>query len=254
MRPLFTALALPIAFACALGQGREKTFDTDSGTVVLHYFTDGKVSTKEWTDKDDRWGHSWAYDRAGRVIVDHGTRKVGGHASVWFTYYPSGAVSQAEFSDAPDGGIQWYRSTTTFNEQGERTGFTEQGHDNEGPLPRLGVTVRPVPPPKQETVKEQRLYHNGYFVVNAWRKPCRVSLRPKAPSPVAQPVDATLLKGDTLRGGDFTLGEVWGDPLQHVAVTAKPGKGRTRLAVMRVDIVQVDPEHRRYYLIIAKSR
>lgn len=247
---LVSLLVLPLGL-CA--QGRSRTLSTDSGTVVLHYFTNGHVSTKEWMDTDERWGHSWAYDPQGQVIVDHYTRKVAGHASVHFEYHPNGGVSKAEFSDAPDAGIQWYRSITTFDPNGQRTGFSEEGHDDHDLIPNPGLLKRtpevPAPP-----VVEQRLFHNVYLVVNGDRKPCRVSLRPKAPSPLAQPLDATLLPGDTLRGGDFTLGEVWGDPLQQVAVTATDAKRRKAWTVVRVDTVQVSPEQRSYYLILRRKR
>ena len=68
---------------------------TDTGTVILHWSTTGQLSSKAWMDVADRWGHSWAYDRSGRVIFERQTRKIGGHASVDFSYHPSGAVSKA---------------------------------------------------------------------------------------------------------------------------------------------------------------
>ena len=105
------------------GQGRVRIIETDSGRVVQHYFTTGQVSTREWTDKDGRFGRSRAFKRDGTIIVDHHTRRIAGHASVHFQYHPNGAVSKAEFSDAPDAGIQWYESITTFDDQGNRTGF-----------------------------------------------------------------------------------------------------------------------------------
>ena len=37
---LFSPLAIVIPFTMLHAQGRERTFNTDSGTVVIHYFTD----------------------------------------------------------------------------------------------------------------------------------------------------------------------------------------------------------------------
>jgi hypothetical protein len=167
-----------------------------------------------------------------------------------FRYHPNGAVSRADYSTMPDGGIQWYRSTTTFDANGKQTGFNEEGQDNYGPIPPHVTTT----PPRKEYVQEQRLFTNEYFVVNGYRKPVRLKLRPRQTSPAAKNIDATLLKGDTLRGGTYSMGEQWVEPLTQVTVNVKPAKGRKKLGVVRTDTVQVSPEHRRYYLVIGKVR
>lgn len=231
-------------------QGPESTVKTDTGTVVLHRFTTGQLSSKAWMDADNRWGHSWAYDRTGKVIFDRQTRKVGGHASVDFRYHPDGAVSRAVYSNMPDGGIQWYKITTTFDTAGVQTGFSEEGRDNDGPI-RPHVSPAPAPPAyKQEEVREQQMFTNEYFVVA--RKNCRVQLRPKQTSPAAKDMDATLLKGDTLHGGAYSMGERFDPPLQHVAVTATNRRGKPKYKVVRVDSVQVNDERRRWYLIVGR--
>lgn len=258
MRTTSTLIALAASLLLS-AQGRERTVKTDTGTVVLHYFTTGQPSSRAWTDADNRWGHSWAYDRSGRVIFDRQTRAIGGHASVTYSYHPNGAVSKAEVSDAPDGGIQWYRSTTTFDSEGEQTGFTEQGVGNDGPIPGPGVRVVREPPKvttpaPQETVREQRMFTNEYFVVNRYRRPVRVELRPNQLSPAAQHINATLVKGDTLRGGTYSMGEQWVGPLSQMTVRVCPAKGRKKLGVVRTDSMQLTPDHRRYYLIVGKDR
>lgn len=253
VRALFTFIALAVTLLLS-AQGKEKTVSTDTGAVVLHYFTTGQLSSKAWMDANDRWGHSWAYDKNGRVIFDRQTRKIGGHASVDFTYHLNGAVSKADVSDAPDGGIQWYRSTTTFDTIGKQTSFTEQGMGNDGPIPGPGI-VRPQRPqivtsPTNETVHEQRMFINEYYLVA--RKNCRVQLRPKQTSPAAKDLDATLLKGDTLRGGTYSLGERFAPPLEQLTITATNAKGRKQYRVQRVQSVQVGEDHRKYYLIIGR--
>ncbi|MBP9080548.1 MAG: hypothetical protein KBF80_09885 [Flavobacteriales bacterium] len=252
-------MRIPTAFlACTTSlllaaQGRESTMKTDTGTVVLHWFTTGQLSSKAWMDANDRWGHTWAYDRSGQVIFHRQTRKIAGHASVSFRYHPNGAVSRAEVSDAPDGGIQWYKSTTSFDPDGKQTGFSEEGWDNEGPIhPGIVKPQRPVikPGTVYGAVREQRLSTNEYFVVA--RKNCRVQLRPKQTSPGAKDIDATLLKGDTLRGGTYSLGERFDPPLEQVAVTATNRRGKPKYKVLRVDSVQVSAEQRRWYLIVGR--
>lgn len=244
-------LLLPLLAAAQIGR---KELHTDTGTVVLHYFKGGGVSTREWMDKDQRWGRSTAYTRDGRVLFEHQTRRIAGHATVHFSYHPNGGISKAEVSEAPDAGIQWYRSTTTFNEAGERTGFTEQGHDNYGPIPSVTVpTTERVPPPVQEIVVEQRLFVNEVFVVNPTRYACRVQATPKAPSPALPGGSYTMAPGDTLRIGSYTMGEVfapWPDHLSlHISQAVLKHK-RTAVATTCTDQVQADPERRRYYVVI----
>lgn len=248
-----TTLLACTASLLLTAQGKESTMKTDTGTVVLHWFTTGQLSSKAWMDVDNRWGHSWAYDRSGKVIFDRQTRRIGGHASVDFRYHPNGAVSRADYSTMPDGGIQWYKSTTTFDTAGVQTGFSEQGWDNEGPLhPGIVKPERTVPKPAipTKTVMEQHLFTNEYFVVA--RKNCRVQLRPKQPSPAAKNMDATLLKGDTLRGGTYSMGERFDPPLGQVDVKATNRRGKPKYKVLRTDSVQVGPEHRRWYLVIGR--
>ncbi|HMN05238.1 MAG TPA: hypothetical protein PKD45_05885 [Flavobacteriales bacterium] len=252
MHPLITTLAC-LAALTLHAQGPIETVKNDSGTFVMHRFTTGELSTKEWTDAANRWGRSWAYDREGHMIYQQQTRQFAGHASVDFSYHPNGAVSRAAYSTMPDGGIQWYRSTTTFDEDGKQTGFSEEGWDNDGPLaPGVVQPAKPVFEPGM--VYEQRMFTNEYFVVNAYRRPVRVELRPKQTSPAAKDMNATLLKGDTLRGGTYSMGELRVDPLSQVAVNVRPAKGRKKLGVMRVDSLDRSAEHRQYFLIVGKVR
>lgn len=233
---------------------------TDSGNVVLHYFTTGEVSTKEWMDTDDRWGRSWAWAKDGRELTNYQTRKIGGHASVSFSYHANGGISKAEVSDAPDGGIQWYRSTTTFDENGERTGFTEQGHGNDGPIPGVDVRVQPAPqvttPPKQEEVKEQRMFVNEVFVVNPTKWTCIVAVRTEHRSPAMPNGEMTIQPGDTLRIGTYSAGETFADPDGHVRIFVyrKTRPNTYKLAHFRTKTDQATPEHKRYFKVMSGWR
>jgi hypothetical protein len=239
-----------------------RTIETDSGRVVQHYFITGQLSTVEWTDKDGRFGRSRAYKRDGTVIVDHHTRRIAGHASVHFEYHPSGAVSKAEFSDAPDAGIQWYRSTTTFDDQGNRTGFSEQGHDDLHHIPSPGTTFTPPTEPfgpveepvrVEEVAICQKLFVNEVFLVNPTKWTCTVDISVDNPSPALQGGRTTIGPRDTLRIGSYSVGERSEEPEGHVRVFAsrKKGKGSWHMmARYRLAEEQVSPEHRRYYRVI----
>ena len=266
MRRSSLPLLLLLATAAA-AQPKERTFSTDTGTVVVRYFTSGQVSTKEWRDKDDRWGRSWAYTKSGAVIFKGQTRRFAGHASVRFSYHPNGAVSKAETSDAADGGIQWHRSTTTFDEEGNRTGFWEEGRDDYGPLPRLTMPPRTFPPnpsdprePGQPGLVEpspppcQRLFVNEVFLVNATRQAGKARVKALHPSPALKDSEHTLAPGDTVRLGSYSMGEAFAPPEKQVNVEVRRAlRNRRKVAaqgVLRTEQVQVGAEHRRYYLVV----
>lgn len=104
------------------------------------YFKNKSVSTSKCFDEYDRWGKATAFNNKGEIIFERNLRKVGGHSSVYFSFYPSGAVHIAESSDAPDGGIQWYKSKTTFDESGKVIDYWEQSNDD---LRRPSVMLNP---------------------------------------------------------------------------------------------------------------
>lgn len=254
MRITITLFVALVALSVSAQIGR-KELRTDSGLVVLHHFKNGGVSTKEWTDKDHRWGRSTAYDRAGKEIFSYHTRRVGGHATAHFNYHPNGAVSKVEVSDAPDAGIQWYKSTTTFDEEGRQTGFFEYGRDNDGIIPRISLEPqkRVVPVYEQEVVQCQRMFVNELFVVNPTVENCHVVALAKRPSPALSGGVYKLAPGDTLRLGTYSMGELFPEPYTAVDLDIhqlEPGVGRKAVARYRVEHVQVSPEHRSHYVVI----
>ncbi len=270
MRSLTTLLALLSVAALSAQIGRRE-LRTDSGIVVLHYHKSGPVSTKEWRDKDDRFGRSLAYKRDGTVIFEGGTRRIGGHASVHFSYHPNGAVSTAETSDAPDGGIQWYRSTTTFDEDGNRTGFWEYGRDNYGPILRPSAPVRhePLHPEDPRLVGQpghveptlppcQRMFVNEVFLVNGTRQAGKATVKSLRPSPALKDSEHTLAPGDTVRLGTYSMGERFAPPAAELTVEVRRAlrnrKKPAALGVLRTDEAPVSAEHRRYYLVVTGWR
>lgn len=99
-------------------------------TLHIHYFPNGKVSTISYLDQD-RKGKVLAYNLKGEVVYEKGIRRIYGSAGVRFSHHENGMVKTACYSSHPDAGIQWYRSTTEFNEKGEKI---KEHHDNyEGP-------------------------------------------------------------------------------------------------------------------------
>lgn len=240
---LFALCTLP-----AVAQLGRQELRADTGTVLLHFHATGEVSTQEWMDADDRFGLSTAYDRTGKEIFRYGTRRIGGHARVHFSYHANGAVSKAEASDAPDAGIQWYRSTTTFDEQGNQTGFWQQSHED---LTTLRFHTGPDEPVLAYC---QKLFTNEVFLVNATRQAGKATVKVRSPSPALKDSEHTLAPGDTVRLGTYSVGERFAAPETELTVDVRRVlRNRKRPAAqgqLRTTEVVAGPEHRRYYLVV----
>lgn len=144
-----TVVAFLILFQSFLASAQLKcktTSQSDGSTITQCFHQNGKVSTLESWDEDKRFGTIKGYNNQGKELFSHGLRSVGGHASVSLTYFPNGQLEKVYFSDAPDGGIQFYNSTTRFDEKGNQTEFTETKYPQ-----RLELEV-PVP----DTVKRRK--------------------------------------------------------------------------------------------------
>ena len=245
---LSTTLLVALSTLSLSAQIGRKELHTDSGLVILHHFMNGDVSTKEWRDKDERFGRSIAYDRGGREIFSFHTRRIGGHASVHFSYHPNGAVSKAEVSDAPDAGIQWYRSTTTFDDQGNQTGFWKESHED---LMHLRID----PDTEQRPAAFcQKLFTNEVFLVNATRQAGKATVKVRSPSPALKDSEHTLAPGDTVRLGSYSVGERFAAPETELTVDVRRVlRNRKRPSAqgqVRTNEVVVNAEHRRYYLVV----
>ena len=246
MKAFFLFLLLLIASITEAQIGRQ-VIETDSGQVVLHFFAEGGKSTLEWTDKDGREGRSIAFDRNGNEIYSSSTRRFAGHESVRFSYHPDGSVAKAEYSTAPDAGIQWHKSTTDFDQHGNQIGYKELGRDNYGIYPRPGDELKKDP-------QGQRMFVNEVFLVNATRKTGKAHVVPKEVSPAMKEQRHTIAPVDTIRLGTYSKGEVFPPPEEHVQLevikATLRSKKRAHHAVIRTKVIEVSPEHRQYFMVI----
>lgn len=136
---MFAFLILFQSFLTSAQLKCKTTNQTDGSTIKQCFHQNGKVSTLENWDKDKRFGTIKGYNNQGKELFSHSLRSIGGHASVSLTYFPNGQVEKVSFSDAPDGGIQFYNSTTRFDDKGNQTEFSETKYPHqlelEVPLP-----------------------------------------------------------------------------------------------------------------------
>jgi len=142
----------------------------ETDTLHIHYFTNGKIATL--TTLKNYWGNAYAFNIKGDTIYTRQVRRVGGNAMVHFSHFPSGAVKKARYSSHPDGGIQWYRSETFFDEKGNITDKREDSHErllspthyHINPTHRL-ETPNPIVP-KKEPIKPTHIPETDERVLN----------------------------------------------------------------------------------------
>jgi len=131
MKTRFTLLFLAFIFG-ASAQLRMKTVEKSDGSYTYCYHSNGKESTVEFRPISKLYGaqgFSKAYDKTGKLIYDANSSRSGVLSGTGFSYYENGAVKVAEYSSHPDAGIQWYKKTTYFDENGIITSEFEMSDD-----------------------------------------------------------------------------------------------------------------------------
>jgi hypothetical protein len=132
MRSFFILLLIfPFALK-SFSQLNQKYVERQDGAYVYCYHKNGKLSTEEFRNSSSQYmaqGYAKAFDNTGKEIYNQPTSRSGQLSSVIFTYYENGAVKSADYSSHPDGGIQWYKKTTYFDEAGNITGEFELSDD-----------------------------------------------------------------------------------------------------------------------------
>lgn len=251
----FTALLLPAVLLCIA------TLAGDYPKCTHTYFTNTKtvwVSTSLCYDKDNRWGKARAYNRKGELIYERELRRVAGHSSVQFTYYESGAVKTASWSSAPDAGIQWYKSYTTFSEDGKITGETSDSY--EGPATHINPlqppTQKPVvktPPakPAPATMECAVIYSSEFWFTNY--TPHTVVITATRKYNKSETYTLSLHPKETLKAGQLILAQQFDDPsktFDFSVVPLKAGGKKQRLIILPSEDRQPEnptKETRRYY-------
>lgn len=220
-----------------------------------HYYLVGhSVSTEICYDENGRWGKATAYDRTGKVIYERELRRVAGHSSVEFYYYKSGAVKKAYASSAPDGGIQWYRSTTFFSEDGVITNETKESHEGITSLPRQ-VTLPIVERKKQQEVATCAvIYVSEIWATNTTPYPMQLTVNRKYTG--AESHVLKVAPGETVKAGELIAAEHFDDPAIYYDMKAVPLAKHSKLRPVIVPSPHpsdsVGKERRKYYFEIRR--
>jgi hypothetical protein len=64
------------------------------------------------------------------LLVQYNLRRYAGHSSAWTEYYRNGQVRKLELSNAPDTGIQYYRETIFFDQNGKEMRRFKQSNED----------------------------------------------------------------------------------------------------------------------------
>lgn len=207
-----------------------------------------QVATSYCYDSAGRWGRASAFDRSGKIIYEKEIRRVGGHASVEFGYYPSGAVQKAYWSSAPDAGIQWYRGTTLFDEQGHITSETDDSYEGPGRSPLIApghttVTLQPTVARCAVIYSSEFYFRNETpytFTVHAFRK-----FRHD------EHFEITIRPHKTAKLGSFILAEQFDEPEKYYdfTITAQRAPRSTHFTYLQAPThtEQVSGATRRYF-------
>ncbi len=233
---LFVALALPVGPALAQPYP-QCSYTYFKGTK--------KVSTSQCFDPGNRFGEAKAFARDGREIYRHGLRHIAGHESVTFKFYPSGAVQQAYMSSAPDGGIQWYHTTTEFAENGT---VTAERHDDYDSHITVQTPWREPPPPPVPNPPCAALLQAECWFVNRSGRTAQVVVQGKDNG------EQYLLRlpangRDTLRSHRYQLTQTYQAPTQRYTLAALSWSGSKLLAIKPLPkpFRDLNPNQRRYY-------
>lgn len=231
----------------------------DYPLCTTHYFTGTKkVSSTHCYDKDNRWGRARAFNRLGQQIYERDLRRIAGHSTVEFTYYETGAVKTASYSSAPDAGIQWYRSFTTFSEDGKVTSETHDDYDDRPQVlyrhhPGEHIPQKPTTPaPRKTTVAECAvIYTSEFWFTNYTPHTVVVTATGKYNKSVT--FTLSLHPRETLKCGQLILAQQFDDPAKTFDFTVtplKPGKNKQKLIIIPSEDrlpENTSKETRRYY-------
>jgi hypothetical protein len=166
-------------FVCQAQMNCKNSRSQDLEFIKTCLHKNAQVSTKEIWDKDKRQGKSLAFNSKGEQLYEFYLRNFGGHASAHVSYYSNGQVSKVEYSSAPDAGIQWYRETIKFDENGKQIEKWVDQHPHEWHTePTFQPTVQPTKI-KENVIECAVPYLTVYKIKNTTNRKIEVKLIPQ---------------------------------------------------------------------------
>jgi hypothetical protein len=238
---------------------------TKDTIFIIRYHQNKKIATKEVKLSNDQlWGYAKAFDQQGKEIYLMHTRRVAGHATVDFSYYPSGAVRQAHFTSHPDGGIQWSDIAHHFDENGKITEEIDASSDDYGHYRvridspyQLDTIKHPVSPPvvvpskKQEVIRCAEIYSTEIYLINATGKTRKYKASSIGAPLVEEKLEGEIIANDTLKLGSYIDAQLFTHPKERLKVEIS-GRKNDFFQFFLEEPKQEGISNRKYYLIALK--
>lgn len=202
--------------------------------ITTCYHKNGKASTIESWDEAHRNGKVEGYTAGGTQLFSYHLRRYAGHASAHIDYHPNGQVSKVEFSDAPDGGIQYFHETRQYDETGQLTYQWKDEYPDRLLLEPL--KEEPLVQPREQqpvTVTCAVPYLTVFRLVNESRKTVTIELR-ALPNKWVQLSNksVTLKPGQTLNADSLVLAQHFLE--MDEAYQVRLGKGIKGLRILQL--------------------
>lgn len=250
-----------------IAQGTDKIVTKGEESFRYHYFQNStKVSTVWHMPQASREGYAVAYDQQGKEIYRGVLSRMHMIRSVEFKYHPNGAVSVAHERWHPDAGIQSGGTTFRFDENGNKTGQSED-LDPRNPLTYPGKiklephTPRPSPVVEPKPVVERiaEIYMTEVVILNRTKKPISIRIIDHQQKYIGrdQFLPTEIAAGDSLEGGRFHHVDQFGSyhGLLEFELSAKKGKWLkgVSLSTETPDCKSIDATHRRCTYSIVRA-
>ncbi len=120
----------------------------------ITYFENGDKASEKCYDEDMRRGNARVFDLDGNVIGEWELSRSGIYSSVNFSFHENGMIHKVRYSSHPDGGIQWFRSYTTYDKEGKKINYSEERHDDKLTLLTPDTSSRKVKKPIKKKTPE----------------------------------------------------------------------------------------------------
>lgn len=191
------------------------------------FFKTGELSTKKCFDKEKRFGKATAFNKKSEIIYEKDLRTIGGHASLSFSYYPNGAVQKAEWSSAPDAGIQWYNTTDVFDENGKKISHTENNYDDYLrvttpyllPVKDTIVKQSPVDKTKKDTIITDKNFIEVWGINHTYYP---VIVMAKDKQTYIEMAEKTILPGDSIKIIQYKYSKAFNEPNKKYRLSVAP--------------------------------
>ena len=233
-----------VTVLCALQYSRAQN-------CTYTYFQNGQKASERCLDTYRR-GNARVFNLEGKMIGEWMLSQSGYHANVRFSFHANGMIHQAHFSARPDAGIQWYKSTTTYDKNGVKIGFTEDSHDRFKRIIQPTITPQKKPniPPQKKPKKKAtpKTCTSELWLDNRTGKNVVIAITKNGSD---TPQKYTLKIGERLKVGEISALGTYKEPMDafSIAILKPSGKplSNTSYGPLLMDHTRLK-DHRKGYV------